>query len=578
MKFFHVYNDKHYKGLEKNGFLNKDTGFKIQHAFRLPNDIKFNDIAKKGGRLHSLIKQDKIPFYVDRISGGTTWHDYNFDKFLIKEYKEILGDWFLGFQLHESGSNRRRSEWPRTIRVTGHKGPYTVAELEEKAMSSYAFLPDGTRLHGFSQDTAAFFSTLKYAETYQEYAEEMKEIFSRRMVETDNNIIPCDSYFLATKLQNDMGMRTFMPEVGCQIPLMRLAIALARGMANVNGKTWGAYYECWREVKGIGYCMPCYNLEFLNEWYNKQLPGTDDFTSYGENGGSSRILQDRIYNHAYMSGADYFAEEWGLNCSYTDMQEFTLSKYGMLKKDFINRTLEMGKMKAIIPFAIVLPKEYSCIELPDIFTDWKLGEHNTTYLSSPLTQEEINFFGHVEDVLKLIFARVENIGNEGHTLTNSRFGDLFDIIYEDTNDCALKKYDYLIDATKEGRFIKAKQGTDLKILDSADIEKLAREIREIEKAIMPAVVEGLPYIVSTNDKGERFVSIFNNEGNERDLSKGDILHAEADKKIKITFKDSVNPTVVASSIYAPVKVDIERIDDKSFNMVIPAGRYAVIKY
>ena len=80
MKFFHVYNDKHYKGLEKNGFLNKDTGFKIQHAFRLPNDIKFNDIAKKGGTLHTLIKDGKIPFYVDRISGGTTWHDYNFDK------------------------------------------------------------------------------------------------------------------------------------------------------------------------------------------------------------------------------------------------------------------------------------------------------------------------------------------------------------------------------------------------------------------------------------------------------------------------------------------------------------------
>ena len=570
MKFFHVYNDKHYKGLEKNGFLNKDTGFKIQHAFRLPNDIKFNDIAKKGGRLHSLIKQDKIPFYVDRISGGTTWHDYNFDKFLIKEYKEILGDWFLGFQLHESGSNRRRSEWPRTIRVTGHKGPYTVAELEEKAMSSYAFLPDGTRLHGFSQDTAAFFSTLKYAETYQEYAEEMKEIFSRRMVETDNNILPCDSYYLATKIQNDMGMKTFMPEVGCQIPLMRIAIALARGMAKVNGKTWGAYYECWREVEGVGYCMPWFNSEFLNEWYNRE----DDFSEFGENSGSSRLLQDRIYNHAYMSGADYFAEEWGLNSSYTDMQEFTLSKYGILKKELIDRTQKLGKMKAIIPFAIVLPKEYSCIELPDIFTDWKLGDYRKTYMESPLTQEEINFFGHVEDVLKLFFARTENIGNEGHTLTNSRFGDLFDIIYEDTKDGELKKYDYLIDATKDGRFIKAKQGTDLKILDSADIEKLASSVRKIEKAIMPVHVDGLPYIVSTNDKGERFVSIFNNEGNERDLYKGDIIHGEADKKVKITFKESANPMVE----YSPVKLDIEKIDDKNFNAQILATRCAIIKF
>ena len=577
MKFFHVYNDHHIKGLEKNGLINKETGFKIQHNFSMPNALKFNEFAAKGTALYNRIKADKIPFYVDRISGGTTWHTYAFDKALIKEYKEMLGDWFFGFQLHESGSNRRRAEWPGVIRIMGHKGPYNLEELKAKKLQKKTTY-EGDPLYGFSQDSVEYWSTLKYAEGHQEFLKEMLELFRRRMVDTDNNIIPCDSYFMATKLQNDMGMNTFMPEVGCQIPLMRLQVALARGIANVNNKTWGTYYECWREVKDVGYCMPCFNTELMNEWYLRQDQHGDDFTSYGENGGSSRILQDRIYTHAYMSGADYFAEEWGLNCSYTDMQDFTLSKYGMLKKEFINRTLDMGKMKAIIPFAIVLPKEYSCIELPDIFTDWKLGEHNTTYLSSPLTEEEIKFFGHVEDVLKLIFARTENIGNEGHTLTNSRFGDLFDIIYEDTKDCDLKKYDYLIDATKEGRFIKAKQGTDLKILDSSDIEKLAKEIREIEKAIMPAVVEGLPYIVSTNDKGERFVTIFNNEGNERDLAKGDIIHSEADKKVKITFKDSVNPTVACASIYAPVKVNIERIDDKSFNMVVPAARYVVIKF
>ena len=573
MKFFHVYNDHHIKGLEKNGLINKETGFKIQHNFSMPNAIKFNQYAAKGTALYNRIKDEKIPFYVDRIAGGTTWHDYAFDKALIREYKEMLGDWFFGFQLHECGSNRRRAEWPGMIKLMGHKGPYDLQELKAKKLLDKTTY-DGDAMYGFIQDSVEHWSTMKYAESYQEYTEEMLDIFRRRMIDTDNNIIPCDSYFMATKLQNDMGMNTFMPEVGCQIPLMRLQIALARGIANVNDKTWGAYYECWREVPGVGYCMPCFNNEVMNEWYLRQDQHGDDFTSYGENGGSSRLLQDRIYTHAYMSGADYFAEEWGLNCSYTDMHDFTLSKYGKLKKEFIGRTLEMGKMKATIPFAIVLPTEYSCIELPDIFTDWKLGDYRKTYMESPLSQEEINFFGHVEDVLKLVFARVENIGNEGHTLTNSRFGDLFDIIYEDTPNDKLAKYEYLIDATKEGRFIKAKQGTDLKVLDSSDIEKLASNITEIERAIMPVFVEGLPYIVSINDKGERFVTIFNNEGNERDLAKGDIIHSEADKKVKITFKNSTTPVVA----YAPVKVDIERIDDKTFNAVIPAARYAVIKF
>ena len=49
MKFFHVYNDWHIKGLEKNNLINEDTGFKIQHAFSVPGELKFNKIAAKGG-------------------------------------------------------------------------------------------------------------------------------------------------------------------------------------------------------------------------------------------------------------------------------------------------------------------------------------------------------------------------------------------------------------------------------------------------------------------------------------------------------------------------------------------------
>ena len=56
MKFFHVYNDHHIKGLEKNGFINKETGFKIQHDFPIPPEIKFNEFASKGTPLYNLIK------------------------------------------------------------------------------------------------------------------------------------------------------------------------------------------------------------------------------------------------------------------------------------------------------------------------------------------------------------------------------------------------------------------------------------------------------------------------------------------------------------------------------------------
>ncbi len=577
MKFFHVYNEECFKGLEKNGLINKDTGFKIQHVFRLQSHMKFNELAAKDGKLYNLLKEGNYPFYVDRIAGGTTYHKYDFSSELIHEYENLLGDWFLGFQLHESGSNRRQSDWRNMIEAMGSKGPYDLETLREKMLSPIAKMPDGTRLCGFFMDGPEYYANQVYAETYEEFIEEMKDMFSRRMEEVDGFILPCDSYYLATKLQEELGMRTYMPEVGCQIPLMRIAVSLARGMAKASGKTWGTYYECWREVPGIGYCMPVYNDYPLNEWYAKPLPGMDDFWSRGENGGSSRLLQNRIYYYTLMSGADYFSEEWGLNCSYSDMQEFTLSSYGETKKTFINSALDLQGVQAKVPFAIVLPKRYSCIELPDIFTAYEIGNHSKTYLDSPLSDADQKYYGHLEDVLKLFFARstADIVGNEGHVITNSRFGDLFDIIYEDASDDALKKYDYLIDATAEGTFAKAKSGKGLAILESGNIEKLEAEVRSLIQEVMPCYVDGLCWLVSTDEKGRRFLTIFNNEGNERSLEVGDIIHAEADAKVKITFKEPVNLKVYKE---APKAIQIEKIDDCSYWATIPAAGFAVIEF
>ena len=50
MKFFHVYNESCFKGLEINGMINRDTGFKIQHAFSVPVEMQFNSYAQKEHR------------------------------------------------------------------------------------------------------------------------------------------------------------------------------------------------------------------------------------------------------------------------------------------------------------------------------------------------------------------------------------------------------------------------------------------------------------------------------------------------------------------------------------------------
>ncbi len=176
----------------------------------------------------------------------------------------------------------------------------------------------------------------------------------------------------------------------------------------------------------------------------------------------------------------------------------------------------------------------------------------------------------------MAFARGEEIyGNEGHVLTNSRFGDLFDIIYEDTPIEGLKKYKYLIDATKEGAFIKANEGKGLNILDSSDIEELAKNIEKLAKEIMPCYVDGLHWVVSKDEKGQNYLTIFNNEGNERDLDYGDIIHNQADKIVKVEFKEEVNLEVYYQAVKDAV---VEKVDDKTYNVTIPAAGLTIFTF
>ena len=577
MKFFHVYNEDLLVGLEKNGFLNKDSGFKIQNVFSVPKHLLFHNVAAKGGKLYNMIREGNIPFYVDRIAGGIIYFPYQYDKALLREYSELLGDWFLGAQLHESG-NTRRIDWQRMIKHTGGcKGPYDPEELRRVMLRPARVTQDGVVLEGLIQDSTAFYADKRYAETYQEYTEEMRDMYRRRMAEVDGHILPCDSSYVATKLQDELGMKSFMLEVGSQIPLMRLQVAIARGVAQAAKKTWGTYYECWRPVPGVGATMPCFNQDPGNEWYLTQETHPDDFTSYGENGGSSRLLQNRIYYYSLMSGADYLSEEWGANCSYDDMKDFTLSEYGLVKKDFINTALEMRDVKAVIPFAIVLPKKYSCVCLREI-SEYKLGSHGTTYMEANLSEEDQKYFAHMKDVLKLFFgANGETYGNEGHVITNSRFGDVANVIYEDAPAEVLSRYEYLIDATPDGSFAKAKADSGLKILKSTDLGAFEQEMRKLIMQVMPCYVDDLCWVASYDGAGKRYLTIFNNEGNERSLEHGDTLLAEADRVATVTFKEETVPKLIKEAVKTD-KVEIRKVNANTYQIKVPAAAFVVLEY
>jgi len=572
MKFFHVYNEEYFEGLVKNNLINEDTGFKIQHVFSLPEKMKFNQFAAKGSKLHAMIKEGNIPFYVDRIAGGVTYHKYDFDKDLIREYREMLGNWFLGFQLHESGGNRRL-DWDRVLqRMDGEKGPYDVKTLAERSVRGYAVTPDGQTLFGFSQGSPEEYAARRYPVTLNDYIADITELYKLRMEQTDGMILPCDSFYQFEYVQNKLGMQNFMPEVGAQIPHMRMAVAVARGMALANDKQWGVYYECWRTTKETGSTMPCFNKEPGNEWYLTQETHQDDFTSFGPNGGSSRLLQNRIYHYGLMSGAQFMGEEWGLNCSYSDMHTFELSAYGQVKKEFIEFARQHKNVQAQVPFAIVLPVDYPSIQL----LQHNVGVRREQYMTRQMTPEQVEYYGHVEDVIRTFFSRNKErdaIGNEGHVMQNTRFGDLFDIIYEDVSHEALSRYAYLIDATGEGRFADEK-GSRYKVLRSDDLEKLQNDVNRIAKEILPCTADKLHWLLSSDENG-RYVTIFNNEGNERDIDKGDIIHHEADAVVKVTFKEPADVKCIRST---SDNVKISKLDGNTYAVEIPATEFVILSY
>jgi hypothetical protein len=226
----------------------------------------------------------------------------------------------------------------------------------------------------------------------------------------------------------------------------------------------------------------------------------------------------------------------------------------------------------------VLPKKYTCVELPDIWDldTYKFGMHRDVYMKCVLSAEDKAYYGHVEDVLKMVYARVETqTDSEAHVLTNSRLGDLFDIIYEDAGETVFAQYEYLIDATKEGTFASSAAGKNHKVLLSHDLNALEQQLNQLAAEIMPCYADGLHWLVSVDENGQKYLSVFNNEGNERFLDRGDVLDHKMDKWVNLSFKQTPVLSIIAQS---GNDVCLRKDDNGAYQLFVPAAGFAVIAF
>ena len=104
---------------------------------------------------------------------------------------------------------------------------------------------------------------------------------------------------------------------------------------------------------------------------------------------------------------------------------------------------------------------------------------------------------------------------------------------------------------------------------------MSAQIEAVAPSVMPCVVDGLHWLVSYGEDGRRYLSIFNNDGNYRDIKLGDVIDHSVDRRVKVTFKEKAELEVIRSFCDG---IKLERIDDKNWYVTVPATELVILTY
>lgn len=419
-RFIHTYTEDSFEGLFKAGLWREGDGLKLMHKNYMPQEKSFNIIAKKDGILYKRLSELRCPFYIDRFQGGIGFpYKYDYDAGLLNEYKALLGENFLGFQMHEWASNYGSEN----LRVLEVEKKWEKDNPDSSLNEMWEYYKKEIRKNVSALFTEAWsveeWSEMKHPEHYHDFLAELHRLWKKRARETGSPLIPADSYYMAPRLEIKLGARILLPEIGWQISGTRLQIAYNRGMAKAAGIQWGVYYECWGAPNGDGKLSIPYSADSAhNEWSElRLLEQMKEVTKLRpENGGSSRSLQERCWIYSYFCGAQIMGEEYGVCSTFRNYNDFELSEYGKVKKkflDFVSTHQDLGK--TYTPIAIVLPKEL------DIYT---LNDAPNRYLGFPVSDKG---FGeklkNIRGTMDRLFYNSTNQnalrGTDSHCLQNS---------------------------------------------------------------------------------------------------------------------------------------------------------------
>ena len=178
LRFLHGYLEESWKGYVKRGLIDDTSGVKFHQSFDTPDERRFNQLARKNGPLYEIVRECSRPFYIDRLQGGSWFHNYSYDRQLLNDYQEICGGWMLGLQMHEWASNMH-SDWQRIKKGLPENQTALTAEAINQATTDYCHIP-GIRRPWLESASAEEYASLKIPQCAEAAMEQYTWLFRLR--------------------------------------------------------------------------------------------------------------------------------------------------------------------------------------------------------------------------------------------------------------------------------------------------------------------------------------------------------------------------------------------------------------
>lgn len=330
--FLHSYESTggYWRGIEKAGLIRPTNGVRLVNSpFGDDDAHRFNAVAAKGGPLHAILAERKPWFVIDRVVGGSPYRDYAFDKALIADYAQLLGDRFLGGQVHEVLSNTN-NDWGRLSGAKPEKAGEPINPDDFKAIFDWSnvskSLEYGTledyRGRTRPADAKAYWAEAEYNTKRQ--GDRFGGRFSYAEGTGYGELVWPTFY--------RFGARSCFVEVGPWASAQtQFSIASARGAARAAGRPWGVFFAPW----GPSGCTSWVEPED-SSWRAARSWLDGSGWPVGPEQGPSSAFQRRAFFHAYLSGAHTLHEEWGAEGNLSDIDAGVLSSYGKVTRDLLD--------------------------------------------------------------------------------------------------------------------------------------------------------------------------------------------------------------------------------------------------